>query len=461
MEGRGGAWGRLAAMRGAGGALGLLAAVALVLAAPCAAWGTLAAAARRAAAGEKFEKFDWGWSDAQGRLLTGGGKAVPEAYGPFAPADLPHHHLERGTWREAYERLSARGTGQSVAVGGAWARSLFAGAGGEADFASRVVDIQTPGGAFADIRIPPGRAKWSGMPPRRTLKPEEQLEIYGPDYLRALARQHAFAGVTAMDGEHATRHHVVDWNPAPRRTPNRFRVEPHPDGQSWVEMCNATDDRGYSVYVERWERLPGSGEGQEQYLALHRAPEAGARAGGGREALLVVAGDHFLRVVQRAEPLPNFGDSKATPNTASLADGAWQREDQKSAASLISVDAAYGRISERGWVVELATLPWREGRELWLEEGREEETAGGAPAGPFVTLDGGDRWEVLENSFSGKDFAQMLQRMGRAHPEQQDRAGGGGGAEEAGLEQQQEDLLAGVGVEGEAEGNEGPEDAEL
>jgi len=221
-------------------------------------------------------------------------------------------------------------------------------------------------------------------------------------------------------------------------------------------MCNATDDRGYSVYVERWERLPGSGEGQERYLALHRAPEAGARAGGGREALLVVAGDHFLRVVQRAEPLPNFEGSKATPNTASLADGARQRGDQKLAASLISVDAAYGRISERGWVVELATLPWREGRELWLEEGREEETAagGGAPAGPFVTLDGGDRWEVLENSFSGEDFAQMLQRMGRAHPERQERAGGGG-------EQQQEELLAGVGAEGEAEGNEGPEDAEL
>ena len=152
-------------MRGARGALGLVAAAALALAAPCAAWGAVATAARRAAAAEKF---DWGWSDAQGRLLSGGGKAVPEAYGPFGPADLQHHHLERGTWREAYERLSARGTGQAVGVGGAWARSLFAGAGGEADFASRVVDIQTPGGAFADIRIPPGCAKWSGVPPRRT-----------------------------------------------------------------------------------------------------------------------------------------------------------------------------------------------------------------------------------------------------------------------------------------------------
>ena len=452
-------------MRGARGALGLVAAAALALAAPCAAWGAVAAAARRAAAAEKF---DWGWSDAQGRLLSGGGKAVPEAYGPFGPADLPHHHLERGTWREAYERLSARGTGQAVGVGGAWARSLFAGAGGEADFASRVVDIQTPGGAFADIRIPPGRAKWSGVPPRRTLKPEEQLEIYGPDYLRALARQHAFAGVTAMDGEHATRHHVVDWNPAPRRTPNRFRVEPHPDGRSWIEMCNATDGRGYSVYVERWERLPGSGEGQERYLALHRAPEAGARAGGGREALLVVAGDHFLRVVQRAEPLPKLNGSKVTPNTASLADAARQREDQKSAASLVSVDAAYGRISERGWVVELATLPWREGRELWLEEGREEEAgpAGGdTRAGPFVTLDGGDRWEVLENSFPGEDFARMLQRMGRAHPERQTRAGSGGEPGEAGRgrgEQQPEELLADGEAGGEdAERNEGPEDEEL
>ena len=182
----------------------------------------------------------------------------------------------------------------------------------------------------------------------------------------------------------------------------------------------------------------------------------------------MVAGDHFLRVVQRAEPLPKLNGSKVTPNTASLADAARQREDQKSAASLVSVDAAYGRISERGWVVELATLPWREGRELWLEEGREEEAgpAGGdTRAGPFVTLDGGDRWEVLENSFPGEDFARVLQRVGRAHPERQTRAGSGGDPGEAGRgqgEQQPEELLADGEAGGEdAERNEGPEDEEL
>ena len=391
---------------------------------PPPAWDGLAGRGR----GKPF--FDWGWSDRQGRLLTGGGKATPGAYAPFAPEDLPHHHLERGTWREAYGRLGAAATGEPVTVPGAWARSLFAGAGGEADFLSRVVDIQTPGGAFADIRVPAGRADWRGIPPLRSLPPEQQLEIYGPDYLRALARQHAFAGVTTMEGEHATRHHVVDWNPAPRRTPNRFRVEPHPDGQSWVEMTNATDERGFSVYVERWERLPSSSE--EKYLALHRAPAPGSKAGGGREALLVVAGQHFLRVVQRQEPLPNFGGSKYTPNTASLADQASKDEDHARAASLVSVDAAYGRISEAGWVVELATLPWREGRELWLDEGEGPKDA----AGGFVTLDGKDRWEVLENSFSEPEFAEMLQRMGRALPEKKRQGGRAAGAAEEGKEEQ-------------------------
>jgi len=298
-----------------------------------------------------------------------------------------------------------------------------------------VVDIQTPGGAFADIRVPAGRADWSGLSPLRSLPPEQQLEIYGPAYLQALARQHAFAGVTTMAGEHATRHHVVDWNPAPRRTPNRFRVEPHPDRQSWIEMTNATDERGFSVYVERWERLPSpSAAPEEKYLALHRAAAAGSKVGGGREALLVVAGEHFLRVVQRQEPLPNFGGSKSTPNTASLADQARKDEDHIRAASLVSVDAAYGRISESGWVVELATLPWREGRELWLDEGEAGEDPKGAAR--FVTLDGKDRWEVLENSFSESEFTEMLQRMGRALPEKKRQGGRATGAAEEEKEEQ-------------------------
>ena len=345
---------------------------------------------------------DWAFNSKQGHMLTGGGVAA-SGYAAFGPEELPHAALRAGEWLEkAWGRAVARGN--HVSAAGAWARSMFAG-GVHADFTTRVFDLQTPGGAFVDVRVPPTR-------PDGALARCGSLANATLEELRVLSRQHAFAGVTQLDGEVATRLHVADWNPPPRRTPNRFNVEMRSDATAWTEVCAAVDARGYTAYIERWEALPG-GQGAG-FLAAHRTRTHGAAPGGGREALLVVAGSHFARAVARQRPLPHFEDAAATPSLADLVDAAYAAGDADEMRKLLDMDAAYGTLSDaRGWHVALATMPWREGSSLWGTGARAELLDGGKR----FRITSGDEagngeWTVLEDSLGEGGLARLLRLVG-------------------------------------------------
>lgn len=368
---------------------------------------------------------DYEWNAQQGHMLTGGGVANREgAYAAFGADELPHAALQRGEWLGAAWGDGAvveGGDERSVgAASGAWARSMFAG-GALADFSTRVFDVQTARGAFVDVRVPPTR-------PDAELRALKSLENATELQLRVLSRQHAFAGVTRMDlvagGETATRLHVADWNPPPRRTPNRFVVEPRPDGKAWTEVCAARDDRGYTAYIERWEALPGGANGEAAgFLAMHRAAAAGAAPGGGSEALLVVAGDHFARAVAREVPLPRFGDAASTPSLASLVDEAFERGDAARMRQLVSMEAAYGRVAAnvaegRGaWEVALCTHPWREGGPVWGHGATATLGTERATQRRMVRVQGGGAtsdgdWVVLEDSLGEGGLERLVALIG-------------------------------------------------
>ncbi|KAK7236796.1 hypothetical protein SO694_000930109 [Aureococcus anophagefferens] len=75
------------------------------------------------------------WSALQGHILSGGGRAetfYSASRGfPFDEADLPHHHLRRGTTRDAFD-ARRRGRGPPAWVVGAWERPAFVGGGAAA-----------------------------------------------------------------------------------------------------------------------------------------------------------------------------------------------------------------------------------------------------------------------------------------------------------------------------------------
>ena len=191
------------------------------------------------------------WSALQGHILSGGGRAetfYSASRGfPFDEADLPHHHLRRGTTRDAFD-ARRRDRGPPAWVVGAWERPAFVG-GGAAATRDRVRNLIT-NTLFVDVRTPVDRD--AALAAARKGAPPASLSDCGDLELRLLARQHAFAGFGDWDDRTCARHHCVDWNfapgrVAPRRVPNKWRAERF-DG-SWTEWSHATDDFGQSYSV--------------------------------------------------------------------------------------------------------------------------------------------------------------------------------------------------------------------
>lgn len=135
-----------------------------------------------------------------------------------------------------------------------------------------VFNVQTTG-LFVDIRLPRARrAVFNAIRARGC----RSLQHCSLDELRALARQHTFAGFSkiAVNSDVCYRHHCIDWNYHPdfaRPRPNAWRFQLSADKNSFKEFSVASDEFNQAVYMERWQRLSG---GKSGTLALRRRPTA-------------------------------------------------------------------------------------------------------------------------------------------------------------------------------------------
>jgi hypothetical protein len=232
----------------------------------------------------------------------------------------------------------ARAAVPSVAVGephagtpawllGVWTREWVHDAEGQRDDAE-VYYLQVPG-FFADLRIERNRPS---VAPATDIA---QLDAAGVD---ALAGSTGFAGRTMYAQE------IMHWQ-------HNFEFQP-PDGSEdagYARRAGADRMRETGLdgtYEEAWRRLDSGGG---RFLVL-RAPR-----NGGEGQLLVVVGDHFMYVRNRAAQLPQAESMRAL---LAAQPGA--------AASALDCEFSYGRIIAGGrrWLIRRSTLPWREGSEL-------------------------------------------------------------------------------------------------
>lgn len=368
-----------------------------------------------------------GWGAVQGHLVTGGGPAVlgkamrADAGHYRDPEDLPHVHKKRGDAAEAFAAWAARGE-THAAVAGAWARPLFCGGWGESGgWDTDVFNIQTTS-LFVDLRFPRARPDVRERSGLRDLTLEE---------LRALSRQHCFAGYTRVEERPtpapgaaanlvATRHHAVDWNyhpKFPRPRPNKWRIElpaadqtgcgaapvaeDGPVAQSFKEWSHGLDAYGVPVYLERWQRLSNSAKG---FLALQSSL-----------GILCVAGDHFGLAIDRAV-LPAFDGAKAG-GCANLIDHAFASGDRAAMEQFLDMEGSYGRVVTRtsggaSWRIERSTHPWLEGTPL-LSPGDAVVQFGDAGL-PVSVRWRGEAWKVVECSFSPRELGAMFGPGARA-----------------------------------------------
>eukprot|EP00053_Salpingoeca_punica_P006421 m.60791 g.60791 ORF g.60791 m.60791 type:complete len:398 (+) comp13682_c0_seq1:96-1289(+) len=381
------------------------------------------------------------WTARQGHILTGGGlasKCYVEGRDYKSPDDLPHTHKIAGTAFPVFLQWRRQGKSNPLIVG-AWSRPLFSGGWTEdSDKETAVVNIQTPS-LFIDFRVPYSRpaafARRSGF---------DSLSMAE---LRVLARQHCFAGFSLVSGSPpvCVRHHAIDWNPSPRRLPNKWRIQLKADGSTFKEYCFANDEHGQAVYMERWQRLDNG-----PYLALWRTPSTTSSSSSNTTSsnstsssssspyeMLLVVGNRFTYIRDRPKPLPSFAHADQTPSLANLADAAPDREtlvalldlecstgtifaDVSSSSSTATAAAAAPRSNFPSWRITMSTLPWRQGRSLLtpgdvrLEKDADAPKLGAvttpsaAAARPATVRIWGEPWTVFENSFTASELARIF-----------------------------------------------------
>lgn len=239
---------------------------------------------------------------------------------------------------------------------GLWDREALSTPAGHRDETTRTLWLQTRR-AYADIRVTADR------PVRPRAK---SFRDYSDQELIALAKTQGFAGVLDASGGVCFWHRHLDYQPR-GDTPDEARYEIVGDRMEEFGI--------HSEYTEIWRRTPGT---IEPLLTFQRQGGAG---------LLVVAGEHFIEIRDRAHPLP-AGASLSTIVKADLAAG---RRDL--AESRLDMRICYGRIASGGgpWRVELSSFPWLEGGSLFGTEIGRIDVGSGTLIG-----EDGEAWRLVD-----------------------------------------------------------------
>lgn len=225
---------------------------------------------------------------------------------------------------------------------------------------------------FADVRVPVDR---------KVSASARSFDDLSDAELRELARQQAFTGWTRVDGLTSTWHHEIDFEP-PDGSADVGRIERVDDGHI---LEHGMDDS----YTESWRRV-GGGDGP--FLAIRIRGEIRVTR------VLLVAGDQFLYVRNRAADLPS------SPSFAALLDAT---QDRARVIGYLDCEFSFGRT--RGgavpWEIQRSTFPWREGKHLDFVDG---VVLSAGTLKPSATSRPEGEWLVAVNTFSPAQLASLF-----------------------------------------------------
>jgi len=253
-----------------------------------------------------------------------------------------------------------------AAVTGVWKREVLT-APGRRDETTRVFWLQTRSW-YGDIRIKADR-------PHRDAS---GFADYDDAALVQLAASQGFCGQLSVTGDTCFWRRDLDFQPpSDDRDEAKFQLE----GDSLIE------DGMHADYQEIWRR-------QTQSLTpLTAFKLTEDTAAPGRGGLLVVAGDHFIEIQGRPEPLaPAASLSKVVE--AALAAGK-----RAEAIEALSCRISYGHREAGRWTVALSTWPWREGASLFAGETVTYDSGRGALV--RKAPDARQTWTVLDATADG------------------------------------------------------------
>ena len=233
--------------------------------------------------------------------------------------------------------------------------------------------LQTPS-IFADVRFPRDRGDFSHARSFDDLSDEE---------LSQLARQRGFTGHTTVDGLISTWHHELDFQP-PDSSADIGRIARNGADAMFEHALD-------SSYTESWK---STSAGANTFLVV-RIERAGRL-----QSTLIVTGDDFVYVRNRAKDLPS------APSLDSLI--ASTQATRAQIIEYLDCEFSVGRV--RGgtipWEIQHSTLPWREKQRLDFVDGimvAAESATLLVPRAPIA-----DSWSVPVNTISRGDLLTLF-----------------------------------------------------
>lgn len=259
---------------------------------------------------------------------------------------------------------------------GVWRREVITTPRGLHDATTQVMWVQTRSW-YADIRVPATRPSRPGAAGFGDFTPEE---------LVGLASVQSFAGQLTTTPKLCAWRRDLDFQPP----------DPTPDEGTWEIDGPVMIERGvHADYEEVWVREPGSQSGLMAFRLDHDT------AAPGRKGLMVVAGDHFLAILDRPRPLP-AGESLAAIVKAEL-----ETTGPAAAASRLAMPSCYGRLGgATPWEIRLSSWPWLEGQGFWGPRRPVFDPAAGTLG--WNAADTGQTWKLLDSSVPPAEAAGLL-----------------------------------------------------
>lgn len=232
---------------------------------------------------------------------------------------------------------------------GLWRREVITTPKGYRDETTRVLWLQTRSW-YADIRVKADRPNREGATGFADYTDAELIEM---------AAVQGFAGELTATGSVCLWRRDLDYQP-----PNDSLDEANFAVRDGVMI----EDGIHSEYQEIWRRQAPSD-----------TPLVAYRASGGTKGLLVIAGDYFLEIRDRATPLAR-AESLSALVTEALAAGK-----RDAAIAALSMRICQGKISGSARPVTLSSYPWLEGTDLGPVDPAEWtliDSEGAGPAAP-------------------------------------------------------------------------------
>jgi hypothetical protein len=232
--------------------------------------------------------------------------------------------------------------------------------------------LQTPT-LFGDVRFP------TDLPPFP--QATSFADLTDSD-LRLLAGQQGMTGLTRVANAIATWDHAISFQPPDGGT-DTGRLDPPANGLMFEYGLDGS-------YTEAWQAVPGD---DRHYLVIQ------IEHSGRLDRVLIVAGDRFMYVRNRAKDLPvadSFGKLIASTNAT-----------RAQVIEYLDCEFSIGQVpnGRAPWIIQRSTLPWRKAHRLELvDEIRPEDFTTGMSRHNAPT----QRWSVPVNTLTARQISTLF-----------------------------------------------------